>query len=465
MKASRPNILMIQSDQHRFDCVGANGHPLLQTPHMDRLAGEGMNFSHAFCPIPMCVPTRHSHLNGQWPHTHRTIVNWDGEGYQPLHEVPLTFNQVLSRQGFATAYFGRWHVDANLRGSEFGFDTFLEDWHYQVWRKEQGLPPREKAGFFGGTDTGITPEQGPLAWMAERITTQLEAFAAAPLRPFFLRWDMIEPHLPSIPPEPFASMYDPKEIPPWPGFSDTLEGKPFIQTQQQRTWQVNGFTWEQWAPTVARYFGDITHLDSMIGRVLDALDRLGLAENTIVIYTSDHGDMCGSHGMIDKHYIMYDDVVRIPFIVRWPGRIAAGSTCDAFVSNAIDLPRTFVELAGAEVPETFQGESLLPLLEQSGGNGREAIVSEYFGNQFGLFTQRMIRDRRWKYVWNATAEDELYDLDSDPGELSNRALDPEARPEVHRLRKLLVAWMEASADPILNRWTRPQLLDNLKPPH
>ena len=191
-----------------------------------------------------------------------------------------------------------------------------------------------------------------------------------------------------------------------------------------------------------------------VGRLLGGLEELGLAKNTLVVYTSDHGDMCGGHGMVDKHNVMYDDVVRVPLVARWPGRIVPGITCDAFVSSSLDLAGTFCEVAGARAPDTFVGKSLLPLFEGAQDNGRQDILAMYHGNQFGLYSERMVRDRRWKYVWNPTALDELYDLDTDPGELTNLATSPEHRGELARLRGRLVAWMEQIGDPLLNGWTR-----------
>ena len=195
--------------------------------------------------------------------------------------------------------------------------------------------------------------------------------------------------------------------------------------------------------------------------LLDLLDQLGLDENTMVVYTADHGDMCGGHGMVDKHMVMYDDVVRVPLIVRWPGRARPGAVCDAFVSHAIDLATTFCAAARAPVPETFQGQSLLSLLAGKEKDGRQDILSMYHGNQFGLYSARMVRDRRHKYVWNASAEDELYDLELDPGELHNLATDPACRDELARLRHRLVAWMDEIGDPLLNGWTRRQLWEGL----
>jgi arylsulfatase A-like enzyme len=299
-----------------------------------------------------------------------------------------------------------------------------------------------------------------MAWEAGHVTRML-ARCAAQDRPFYVEWDISEPHLPNVVPEPYASMYPPETIPPWPGFPDPLIGKPYAQAQQRRTWQVEGWTWDAWAPIVSRYLGTVSLLDAQVGRVLASLASLGLASETMVVYTTDHGDMCGAHGMVDKHMVLYDDVVRVPLLVRWPGRVAPGTTCAAFVSHAIDLATTSLRAAGAPVPETFRGQDLLPLLSGAEGSGRQDIFCTYHGNQFGLYSQRMVRDRRWKYIWNATAEDELYDLALDPGEVHNVATQAAHGDELARLRGRLVAWMEAIGDPLLNGWTRGQLLEGL----
>jgi len=466
--AETTNILLIHSDQHRFDCLGVNGHPIVRTPRLDRLAAEGVNFSHAFTPIPLCVPARASMLTGQWPHEHQAIANFDTEAPRPFSQDLPTFSQLLRDAGWWLGYVGKWHVHREKDARDYGFNAYTPLSAYNAWRKAQGLPPRPRTNrWFGEIDPHITPEQSRLAWGADQAIRWLEERSRADA-PFFIRWDPAEPHLPNVVPEPFASMYPPETVPPWPSFPDPLVGKPYIQAQQRRTWKLDGWTWDRWAPIVARYLGEISLMDAQIGRVLDALDRLGLAENTLVIYTADHGDLCGGHGMIDKHFIMYDDVVRVPLIARRPGRIAPGATCDAFVSHAIDLASTFLEVAGLAAPDTFHGRSLVALMEvESEGSGdpqegspkpwREDIFSAYHGNQFGLFSQRMVRDRRWKYVWNATAEDELYDLGADPGEVTNRARDAACAGELARLRTRLVAWMEETNDPLLNQWTRTQI--------
>jgi arylsulfatase A-like enzyme len=472
----QPNILLFHVDQHRADCLGVNGHPFLQTPNLDRLASEGCNFTHAYTPAPICTPARVSLLTGLWPSQHGSITNQDAEAGRTLNPNLPSFSQALRHAGYHLIHVGKWGIDAKLSPRDFGFHTFIAEKDYDIWRKEQGLPPRPAQNrWFGEVDPYITPEQSSLAWGADHVIEGLQQ-AADRGRPFLIRWDPSEPHLPNIVPEPYASLYLPSSIPPWSTFPDPMAGKPYIQRQQKLTWGIDRWTWAEWAPIVSRYLGEISLLDAQIGRVLQQVDRLGLRQNTLVIYTCDHGDLCGGHGLIDKHYVMYEELVRIPLILRWPGHIAAGQTCTAFVSSEIDLAMTLCAAAGVVAPAGFMGQSLFDLVnteihrEETGETGsrntqyatRNTIFSTYYGNQFGLYSQRMVRDRRWKYVWNASDVDELYDLEHDPAELINRASAPSCAHELRRLRHQLMHWMEVTEDRLLNVWTRRQLLEGLK---
>ena len=458
----RPNILLIHSDQHRYDCLGVNGHPIVQTPHLDRLAREGVNFTSAYTPAPVCVPSRNSLQYGCWPTQHLAIANEGTEAPRPAREGLTSFSQMLHEAGYYLACVGKWQVHPQRSPLEFGYDRYIPDAEYRTWRAAQHLPPvPHQNGFWGEVDPGIHPEQTALGWGASQVINLLVEQVNQE-QPFFLRWDTNEPHLPSILPEPYYSQVAPETVPPWPSFPDPLVGKPYIQAQQRRSWHLEGWTWDQWAPLVARYLGVVSLLDAQVGRILETLQRLGLAENTMVVYSTDHGDLCGGHGLIDKHYVMYEDVTHVPLIIRWPGRAEAAIRCDAFVSHALDLALTFCEVAEAGVPSTFCGRSLLPLLAGQIDNGRQEIVSTYFGNQFGLYSQRMLRDRKHKYVWNLTAEDELYDLTQDPGELCNQAVNLKYRDVLSVLRHRLLMWMEETHDPLLNMWTRTQLTENCK---
>lgn len=467
-----PNILLIHADQHRADCIGAHGHPFIQTPNLDRLIAEGADFTNAFTPIPLCTPARTSLLTGQWPMQHGAITNPDAEAGRAFNAAIPTFSQALRDAGYFLGYVGKWGVDPQRPPTAFGFNVYVSERDYGKQRQQLRLPPKPNTNrWFGETDPHITPGQSQLAWGAD-MTVQLLHHAVQGNAPFFLRWDPSEPHLPNVVPEPYASLYPAATISPWPNFADPLTGKPYIQHQQRRTWGIDQWDWAKWAPIVGRYLGEITLLDHQIGRVLATLDELGLAENTVVIYSTDHGDLCGAHGMIDKHYVMYDELVRVPFIVRWPGQIVAGQRCDAFISSAIDLAATFCDLAGVDQPSTFAGQSIVPLMTTQPATRnpqhpsallranvtRSDIFATYHGNQFGLYSQRMVRDHHWKYVWNATAEDELYDLVNDPGELINLGANLAYAAEGHRLRQRILAWMEETHDRLLNPWVRGQLV-------
>jgi len=458
----QPNILLIYSDQHRFDCLSINNHPVVQTPNIDGLARDGINFINAYCPIPVCAPARSSLMTGQWATNHLCIANWGStEAPRPMREDLPVFSDLLNQAGYRLAHVGKWQVHPQNDPRDYGFHVYVPGRGYSEWRRSQGLPDKpHENGWLGEVDPYISADQSQLAWEADQTIEILRRYAAKG-QPFFIRWNPRDPHLPNIIPEPYASLYPPDEISPWSGWPDDLHDKPYIQAQQRRTWQVDGWDWDRWAPFVSRYLGTITLMDHQIGRVLQALDDTGVADNTLVVYTTDHGGMCGNHGMIDKHYIMYDDVVRVPLVARWPGRIPAGSICDTFVSNSLDLACTFCEIAGVGIPETFQGISMIPLLSGVCENGRNDIFATYHGNQFGLFSQRMVRTRRFKYIWNATAGDELYDVESDPGELHNLATGSRYSDQLEHLRHRLVDWMEETNDPLLNPWTRTQLLEGL----
>jgi arylsulfatase A-like enzyme len=473
------NVLLIHSDQHRYDCLGANGNASIRTPALDALAASGARFTGACTPCPVCTPERASLLTGQHAFTHRSIcIPNDTE--VPRRFVPSAplFPELLRAAGYRTGYSGKWHLgedpatDTSPVPADCGFEDYFPESAYRDWRAEQNLRPmgwnltpiEEHLGefFCGGADPDTLPEQSRVFYTAEHAIGLLRRYAGEE-RPFFIRWDPSEPHIPNLVPEPYASMYAPGEIPKWGSFDDPLENKPWIQRQQRRTWMLDQWGWEKWSRCAALYYGHVSLLDSAVGRVLGALDELGLTENTLVIYTTDHGDMCGSHGMMDKHYCLYDDILRVPLIVRWPGLTRPGQMIDAPVCHALDLAATFANLAAGEVPAAYQGYSLRGLLED-GTWPRRHTLATYHGSQFGLYSSRSIRAGRWKYVWNLTDVDELYDLQGDPWEIMNRAGDVGVDGVLRKLRADLASDLEALRDPLFNVFTRSQLLGETNPP-
>ncbi|WOO41236.1 sulfatase-like hydrolase/transferase [Rubellicoccus peritrichatus] len=459
-------IVIIQSDQHRADCLGIAGYPGLQTPNLDRLAQNGILFRNAFSPAPVCVPARSCLESSQWPCQHEVIHNWDGPSPKYLSPDISTWAKAFTSSSWTCDYIGRWHVHPNKTPVDYGYSSYLSDHNYYQWRIDQGLvkAPEVSAeigvsAFLGSTDSEIAPEASQLSWLTDQVISKIEERMGSN-DAFLIRLDTFAPHLPNRVPEPYASMYPPESLEPWGSFVETFQDKPYIQKQQLKTWNIDQYSWKDWAPTVSRYLGEITLLDHQIGRIMDTLKAHSILDDTLIVYTSDHGDMCGGHRMLDKHFIMYDDVTRVPLIAHWPNGIKSNNDCNAFISSAVDLGPTLCEIAEVKIPESFRGTSYANVFRDETFQGREDIYSTYDGNQFGLYTQRMIRNKRWKYVWNATDIDELYDLEEDPHELSNLVNNTHYADTLSQLRKRLVHWLEETKDPMANAWIVPTLLED-----
>lgn len=452
------NILLIHSDQHRYDSLGLHGHPMVKTPNLDRLASQGADFSHAFTPCPICTPARASLQTGLWPTQHGSVGIPSMEPSRAARPHLPVVSRLIKEKGYASAMVGKFHNELEGGPTDYGIDHYIGTWPYKKWRDEQGLPPEpNKNGLFGEVDAGCPPEKSCLAWQADHIIKYMQDFHSQG-KPFFLRWDPPEPHLPCKPNKVFADKYPAESVAPWPSFADPLENKPPVQRRQLKIWGLENWTWKDWAPVAARYLAIIEELDHHIGRILAKLDQLGLASNTLVIYSTDHGDYCGAHRQIDKHFAMYDDLTRVPLIMRWPGKVSKGTKCNAFVSNELDIAATLLEASDADRPDLFEGKSLLQHINAP-SERRDSIFCQYFGTESGLFSQRMVRDYRYKYVFNPTSIDEFYDLQTDPVEFVNRINDPDCQSEVKRMKSKMADWMASIKDPLLNRWTKHFLLD------
>ena len=457
-----PNIVLIHSDQHRYDMIGSNGNRVVRTPNLDRLAAGGASFEHAFSTCPICTPARASLMTGAWPTTHRSLCIPTSDFWQPARRELPVLTELIANAGYYVGMVGKYHQELEGGPTDHGVADYVPNGAYRSWCAEHGLPaPDRRMGLFGAVMDDRPPEASPVAFQADRVLDMLDAASAdaasAGSAPFFIRWDPPEPHLPCHPPKRFLDMYDGRQIPPWPSFPDPLDGKPDPQRRQHTLWGTGGWGWERWEPFVRLYYAQVTELDHHIGRVMDRLDANGLSDDTLVIYSTDHGDFCGGHGLMDKHFSMYDDILRVPLVVRWPGRIAAGSRPDGFVSQEIDIARTILEAAGIAAPESFVGTDLVAHAAGAVAR-RDDIFSQYFGTETGMYSSRMVRDRSWKYVWNPLHGDELYRVETDPGELVNFVEDPAYADQVARLRRRLVDWMETVGDRLLNVWTKVELL-------
>lgn len=453
-----PNLLILLADQFRHDCVGFRGLRPVATPNIDRLAAQSAVYTRAFTPLPVCAPVRQSLVNGLHPSSFGAQWNYDFFMTPTASPTGHTWPEQLSARGYRGAYIGKWHISPQYGPREFGYTDVIDMAEHRSYQKTK-YPDAEFGGGWLGCTSPIPLEDSLTHYMAGRACGLLEDYADSGA-PWHMWLDLGIPHLPCQPSEPFASMYDPKEIRPWDGFDDPFIDKPYCQRQQMLNWRQEEMSWADYQPMVARYFGMISQLDDAFGRVLRMLEKTGQAENTIVVFTSDHGDMCGSHQMLDKHYVLFEDNTRIPLCLKAPGR--AHYETDSFVSGCLDIACSIHGLMGLEKPEVLHGRPL-PLSAAEDQNPRAFITSSSNGQQFGLYTNRMIRGDRYKYIWNLTDIDELYDLKTDPGEKRNLIRDESLAGLLAEMRRALYEELKSHGDPFASaNWVTAQLLEGRK---
>ncbi|ATW87400.1 arylsulfatase A-like enzyme [Halohasta litchfieldiae] len=472
MSASRPNVLLLLTDQERADLVAPDGLPV-DTPNIDRLREEGMWFESAYTPTSICTSARASLLTGLYSHAHGLLNNSheaDAIRTDLPEELP-TLGELLAESGYTNTYLGKWHVSHNHTPGDFGFRYFGgSDYHhdnfdvaFEHFRESQGIRVPEvdvedKIYAGEGDDTTLIAGTDPVPveasrpyFLAERTINALERWVDDDRQPCFHRTDFLGPHHPYVVPEPYASMYEPTEIEPWSNYAETFESKPRVHEQYLHYRGVEGFEWETWAEAIAKYFGFMTLIDDQIGRILDALDDLGMADKTAVVHTSDHGDLTGSHRLFNKGPMMYDETYRIPLVVRWPGVVDPGSQSTDFV-RLHDLMPTFLDWAGIEPPEGIHARSIQPLLMGDLPDDWPASTyAQYHGDEFGLYSQRMVRTEEYKFIYNGPDRNELYDLTADPHELRNLADHPAYADVQREMEGRLVDWMD-EVDDSLRRW-------------
>lgn len=457
------NQLVIVSDQERCDLLGSYGSQFGATPTLDRLAEEAVVFDHAYTAIGICSPARASILTGLYPHAHGMLNNCHGDD-AIIRELPngmVTYSQLLAQAGMRLGFVGKWHVGREKGPARYGFHDVVgapydvaaaqgpdsqavSEPIYAEFRHDRMLV----AGVWNG---GVDTTESHL--LAEAAIDLLKQYRTAGVR-FHLRLDFPGPHHPYLPPLPWAAAFSSRDIPPWPNFYDDLSRKPVAQRRLPLQRGVEHWQWEDWQAVIARHLGYLRTIDYEIGRVLAALNRLGLAETTIVVHTADHGDMLGSHRQFNKGPLMYEEVYHVPLLMRIPG--VAPKRVGGFV-RTLDLMPTFLEMAGLPIPDGLHAQSLWPLLiGDNGASAADTVYAQYHGEEWGLYSQRMVRTAEAKFVFNPHDQDELYLLSEDPHELVNRAEDPRLAPVRQTLEAHLLEWMARLGDP-LYRWARKAL--------
>lgn len=478
--SDRLNFLCLVTDQMRGDHLGCAGNPLIQTPNLDRLAAQGVRFSRAYVNNPLCMPSRATLFTGLPPRAHGVRTNGI-----PLDRRFPTILDALARAGYRTHSVGKLHLlpfsaprgippetlDPNdwaecyhfwnsgvLRAMPtpyFGFQTVeitighgpgctgdYRRWLRRrdpggeaLWRAEAGepTPHRAEQAWRCALPEGLHYN----TWVAERTIEFLERHP--PGEPFFAWCSFPDPHHPYCPPEPWAGMYDPAQV----AMPTRREGEletlpPFYRRIYQESMQLSGrvrptkMSDEQLREILALTYGMISHVDHNIGRILEALERLGLRERTVVCFLSDHGDMMGDHWMINKGPFHMDGLVRMPFLWSCPGLIPQGATSAGLVSY-LDFAPTVLDLAGVPIPEGFvpaepeagnqlppwPGISFARQLRGEAGSLQDSVVVENDEDYLGLRLRSLITERYKITAYPGQPYGELFDLQEDPGEVRN----------------------------------------------
>jgi len=448
--ATHPNILLIHTDEHRWDCLGFYGNPQIHTPHLDRLAADAVRFDNSFCPYPVCTPSRYSLLAGLYAHQHGGWTN-----HSTLAPGIPTFPRLLRQAGYRTKAVGKMHftptyLDVGFEEMELaeqdGDGRLDDDYHRALMAHglidaldliDQRAEFRRRAPArywetFGAQPSDLPEEWHSTTWIADRAMETLEGWTDSGN---LLMVGFIKPHHPFDPPEPWARMYDPEKIDPLPGWLDA-------EPDCDRAYHAGYFpNHELTEPAIRRitahYYATISQIDHHVGRMIDLLKRKGLYDDTMILFTSDHGDYMGFHHMILKGGHMYEPLMRVPLLIKFPGNQGAGTARDALVSN-IDLSPTILRQAHIEPPECMKG---LDLADPTAD--RPMIFAEDRRGQV-----YMARSRTHKLILSHDPDQCLFfDLERDPLELTNRFHDPTYQPLVREHLDALARWLMFDAVP------------------
>ena len=487
MSDDRLNVLFIMTDQMRADCMSGVGHPVVKTLHLDSLAADGVLFKRAYVQSAVCGPSRMCFYTGRYPHANRS----------PWNEVPLpddekTMGHYFAQAGYRAALCGKTHYTPDpfadpeahpSKGIRKRPLAGLESWEYNDGTGEGWLNHLKEKGYreevtndpFGvdipdGADkdesaypTRFRREDSDTAFLTDRA---LEFMENAGSTPWFLHLSYFKPHLPIVAPYPYNELYDPADSPEPNRIPEELEDPhPFHIPYRIERKSVPYDDEHVWRQRRATYYGLITEIDDHLGRLFDFMKTKGLWDNTLILFTSDHGEYVGDHWMFEKE-LFYDEAYNVPFIVRDPRAEAdatRGMVSEDFVESLDALP-TFLEAGGIDIPEAIQGRSLGAILrDERPGDWRLEVYADWdfrfywTSKKLGIPANKcrgwMVRDTHYKYWHFNGMPDVLFDLESDPGELHNLAQDPGYTKVIQEYRLRLMDWRMANEDVSRVSWT------------
>ena len=469
-----PNILWICSDQQRYDTIEGLNNSYIHTPNLRKLMDQSATFTHAFVQSPVCSPSRASFLTGRYPRTSGLRAN--GQRIRPTERL---ISRMLADYGYECGLVGKLHLAPGIDGQkeqriDDGYDIFRPSWSpwsgspntndYLAWCQSKGIKgvrPSEIQSIPGmETHNGpygfpIDPKFTQTAWCADTAIDFIKTHGRISPWMFSVNW--FSPHNPFAPPKEYYDRYDPDKLPSPPFHEGELETKSLYQRiDHQATTGGKSISFTRTddlthRKITAAYYAMIEEVDSNVGRILQALEESGQADDTIVIYSADHGEMLGDHGIYLKGPHFYEGAVRIPFIIRWPGQYKAGLKSDALV-EMVDVVPTLLDACGIPVPQGVQGRSLTSLLKGETVTHRDSVYTEYYDSG-GIYNPppmaTMVRTATHKLIYYHSLEfAELYDLEKDPGEFNNNWSSPHARDVRDMMTVKMINRMADTVDPL-----------------
>lgn len=465
--AKRPNVLLVMSDDLN-NMLGCYGDPLAKTPNIDRLAARGVRFDRAYCTFPLCGPSRNSMLTGLYPNSTGILAN--AQIFRQTIPTQVSMPQAFRQAGYFAARIGKlYHYNVPKSIGTNGHDD-PGSWELELnpagvdRLEEEGQIFSLLPGQFGGTlswHASLKSDQHHTdGLMADDAEWVLERCAKRQDRPFFLAVGFFRPHTPYVSPKSYFELYPEKDMPVVQGVKEDQADIPPPGLGSHKKEQEK-LTDDLRRQCRQAYYASISFMDAQVGRVIASLDRFGLADNTIIVFTSDHGYHMGEHGLWQK-MSLFEESARVPLLIVAPGVAAKGVSAKSPVSH-IDLFPTLAELCGIKPPSNLQGQSLVPMLKDPsvvgrgwaitqvmrGGGPARASVTTNVGSDGASFFGYTLRTTRWRYTeWDEGRKGrELYDHDADPGELSNLASKPEHAKTVEDLSQKLRAATKTTFPP------------------
>ncbi len=447
MHKTPPNILLILTDQHRFDCLGAAGNPDVQTPNIDRLAREGVRYENAFCPWPVCTPSRYSIFSGLYVHQHRGATNKS----TLAAEIP-TWPKVLRQAGYRTAAVGKMHMHPTYLDIGFSEMDLAEqagdgrwDDDYHRYLMDRGLvdvtdiedqvreywdqPRAEYIQAKGCLPCDLSEEHDHTTWIGDRAVERVGSWSAG--SPNLLCASFIRPHHPMNPPQPWADMYDPDKVHLPADYTDATLERNVAYHQGWRVQRSGQLSEADIRLAIARYYGSISQIDAQVGRLIETLEARGFYDNTLIAFTADHGEYMGFQHMIGKLNYMYDPLVKVPLIIRLPQGERSGEVSSEQAS-LVDIAPTMCAAAGLTMPAEVPGVDL-----HAAGAGHERVFCHFDGHTV------MVRTREHKLIatCKSGAESLFFDLREDPLERHNRIAEPGCAEQIRALRAAADEWL------------------------